>query len=123
MSNMKTKLISQTSRAGLALVVISFLLSLVPFQGKNLTTSKERTSAQTEVVVTNKFSKKTSFLFSFSPSVVTSPNYFHVQLARIHSCQTALIIKNLGRHLISIRRSQLSKTVFFSETEDHHIIA
>jgi hypothetical protein len=121
MSNMKTKLISQTSRAGLALVVISFLLSLVPFQGKNLTTSKERVSAQTEVVVTNKFSKKKSFLFSFSPSVVTSPNYFHVQLARIHSCQATLIIKNLEKHLISIRRYHLSRTVFFSETEDHII--
>jgi hypothetical protein len=121
MSNMKTKLISQTSRAGLALVVISFLLSLVPFQGKNLATSKERTSPQTEVVVTNKISKKKSFLFSFSPSLVATPNYFHVQLAQIHSYQDELIIKNLGRHLISIKRSQLSKTVFSSETEDYII--
>jgi hypothetical protein len=118
---MKTKLISQTSRAGLALVVISFLLSLVPFQGKNLATSKERTSPQTEVVVTNKISKKKSFLFSFSPSLVATPNYFHVQLAQIHSYQDELIIKNLGRHLISIKRSQLSKTVFSSETEDYII--
>jgi hypothetical protein len=121
MSNMKTKLISQTSRAGLALVVISFLLSLVPFQGKNLTTSKERTSAQTEVVVTNKISQKRVFLFSFFSSAVTTPNFFHLPLARIHSCQAELIIKNRGQHLISIKRSQLSKTVFFSETEDHII--
>jgi hypothetical protein len=118
---MKTKLTSQTSRAGLALVVISFLLSLVPFQGKSLTTSKERTSPQTEVVVSNKVSKKRVFLFSFSSFKVAVPNCIHVQLAQIHSYQDELIIKNLGQHLIPLKRFQLSTTVFFSETEDHII--
>jgi hypothetical protein len=121
MNTMKTRLTSQTSRAGLALVVISFLLSLVPFQGKNLTTSKERTTAQTEVVATNKFKQRKSFAVSFFANQKSSLKNIPFQLAEIHSLQVNIGIKNLARNFIPVRRQTLTKTVFISETEDHII--
>lgn len=116
---MKTKLTSQTSRAGLALVVISLLLSLVPFQGKNLTQSKERTTAQTEVVVTKRTSQKKSLSFSFFSTEPSPPKHVPFQLAEIHSLEANVCVKNLARNLIPLRRHSQLKTVFISETEDH----
>jgi hypothetical protein len=118
---MKATLTSQTSRAGLALVVISFLLSLVPFQGKNLTTSKERTTAQTEVVATNKSDRRKSFVVSFFPKQNSSSGNFPIQLAAIHSLQVNVFIKNLARNLVPIRTDSQAKTIFVSETEDYII--
>ena len=118
---MKIRLTSQTSRAGLALVVISFLLSLVPFQGKNLTTSKERNTAQTEVVVTNRSNHRKSFAVSFFSTQKLSLRKIPFQLAEIHSFQVNVTIKNFARNLIPVRRDSHLKTVFISETEDHII--
>jgi hypothetical protein len=121
MATMKIRLTSQTSRAGLALVVISFLLSLVPFQGKNLTTSKERNTAQTEVVVTNRSNHRKSFAVSFFSTQKLSLRKIPFQLAEIHSLQVNVTIKNFARNLITVRRDSRLKTVFISETEDHII--